>query len=55
MVLILLWVGRWVFGVQFDKKNLGDWGASFGCFARVFEGDLENRAFLDGNLLVKLW
>ena len=27
-----------VFAFEFDKKDLGDRGAIFGCFAGVFEG-----------------
>jgi hypothetical protein len=55
MLLILLLVGRWFFGFQFDKKNLGGWAASLAVLLAFLRGVLENRAFFDGNLLVKLW
>jgi hypothetical protein len=47
--------GAMVFLLEFDKKNYGGWGASFGYFAGVFEGGVRNRAFFDCNLLVDLW
>jgi len=38
MDLILLLEGRGFFRFEFEKKILGGWGASFSCFAGVFEG-----------------
>ena len=55
MVLILLWVGRRFLGFEFDKKILAA-GAQFLAVLLAFlRGVLGNRAFFDGNLLVKLW
>jgi hypothetical protein len=41
MVLILLLEGRGFLGFEFEKKILGGWGVSFGCFAGVFNGGSE--------------
>jgi len=38
MLFDLTLVDKWFLGFEFDKKNLGDRGAIFGCFAGVFEG-----------------
>ena len=55
MVLILLLVGRGLWGSNLTKKFHG-LGRCFWLFCgRFFEGVLKNRAFFGGNSLVKLW
>ena len=56
MVLILLLVGRWFLGFEFEKKKFWGLGREILALLRAFlRGVLGNRAFFDGNLLVNLW